>query len=124
MFTELFPILAARDLTAALHFYRDLLGASVTYEFLAPDGTPAYVGLRIGDSTMGIGVDAAAGDVPRPRPIALWVYATSCNDAVERLRAAGVIVVAEPATQPWGERVARVLDPDGNEVIIGSREAG
>jgi uncharacterized glyoxalase superfamily protein PhnB len=27
----------------------------------------------------------------------------------------------EPADQPWGERVARVLDPDGNEVIIGQR---
>jgi hypothetical protein len=25
-----------------------------------------------------------------------------------------------PTNQPWGERVARVLDPDGNEVIIGS----
>lgn len=124
MFTELFPILSVRDLTAALRFYRDLLGASVTYEFPGPDGTPAYVGLGIGESSLGIGVDAAVGDVPRPRPIALWVYATSCDEAVERLRAAGVTVVEEPATQPWGERVARILDPDGNEVIIGSPEAG
>jgi lactoylglutathione lyase len=27
----------------------------------------------------------------------------------------------EPTDQPWGERMARVRDPDGNEVIVGSR---
>jgi catechol 2,3-dioxygenase-like lactoylglutathione lyase family enzyme len=40
---------------------------------------------------------------------------------VERVRAAGGRVTEEPADQPWGERVARVLDPDGNEVIIGQK---
>jgi lactoylglutathione lyase len=30
-------------------------------------------------------------------------------------------VTEEPADQPWGERVARVLDPDGNEVIVGQK---
>ena len=36
------------------------------------------------------------------------------------LRTGGATVTEEPTDQPWGERVARVLDPDGNEVIIGS----
>jgi lactoylglutathione lyase len=30
-------------------------------------------------------------------------------------------VLEEPADQPWGERIARVPDPDGNMVIIGAR---
>jgi lactoylglutathione lyase len=30
-------------------------------------------------------------------------------------------VTEEPADQPWGERIARVLDPDGNEVIVGQK---
>ena len=47
------------------------------------------------------------------------MYADSCDEAVERLRAGGATVTEEPADQPWGERVARVLDPDGNEVIVG-----
>ena len=120
MFTSLFPILASRDLDAALGFYRDLLGGSVTYEFPGPDGRPAYVALRIGDSSIGIGAEASVGDAPLPRAVSLWVYAESCDEAVSRLRDAGVPVVAEPETQPWGERVARVLDPDGNEVILGA----
>ena len=53
--------------------------------------------------------------------MSLWVYADDCDAAVDRLRKAGVRVTAEPVDQPWGERVARVLDPDGNEIIIGAR---
>ena len=121
MFTQLFPILATRDMARALGFYRDLLDGTVTYEFPGPDGAPAYASLEIGGSTIGIGLDVTATDVPRPRPVSIWVYATDCDAAVERLRAAGVIVTEEPADQPWGERVARVLDPDGNEVIIGAK---
>jgi uncharacterized glyoxalase superfamily protein PhnB len=40
---------------------------------------------------------------------------------VNRLRGAQVRVTEEPADQPWGERVARVLDPDGNEIIVGQK---
>ena len=51
----------------------------------------------------------------------VWVYASDCDAAVELLRSAGTPVLEEPADQPWGERVAKVGDPDGNVVIIGSR---
>jgi uncharacterized glyoxalase superfamily protein PhnB len=124
MFTQLFPIITTRDMTRALGFYRDLLEGNVTYEFPAPDGTTAYAGLDIGGSQLGIGAEPEAPDPGQPRAISLWLYATDCNAAVERLRAAGVTITAEPADQPWGERVARVLDPDGNEVIIGAKASG
>jgi uncharacterized glyoxalase superfamily protein PhnB len=32
-------------------------------------------------------------------------------------------VVQEPAGQPWGERMAVVVDPDGNRVMVASRAA-
>jgi lactoylglutathione lyase len=119
VFTQLFPILTTPDLDRALRFYRDLLGAAVTYSFPGPDGAPAYVGLELGASHFGVGRDpeGAAGE---RRAISLWVYAADCDAAVDRLRAAGVVVLAAPAGQPWGERVARVLDPDGNTVIVGA----
>lgn len=122
MFTSLFPIVATRDMDAALRFYRDLLGGEVTYEFRGGDGKLGYVSVRIGaSSSLGIGLEPGLVVAPRPRAVALWVYADDCDAAVERLRVAGVTVTEEPAAQPWGERVARVLDPDGNEVIIGSK---
>ena len=121
MFSELFPILSTPDMERALRFYRDLLDGRVTYEFPGPDGLPAYVGLEIGASSIGIGLAADVPSSPVARAVSLWVYADDCDAAVDRLRKAGVRVTAEPADQPWGERVARVLDPDGNEIIIGAR---
>jgi lactoylglutathione lyase len=120
MFTAVFPIISTPDLEGALGFYRDLLGATVSYEFPGPDGKPAYVGLELGEAHLGIGRDPDAPSEPSAR-FSLWVYADDCDAAVERLRAAGVEVAEEPVDQPWGERVARVRDPDGNLVLIGQR---
>jgi lactoylglutathione lyase len=122
LFTTIFPIITTRDLGPALGFYRDLLGARVSYEFPGPDGEPGYVGLDLGTAHLGIGRDPALTAEPGAR-FSLWVYADDCDAAVERLRAAGVTIVEEPADQPWGERVARVLDPDGNAVLIGQPAA-
>ena len=58
----------------------------------------------------------------RPSPgqrCAIWVYGDDFDAAVALLRAAGVHVTAEPEDQPWADE-ARVQDPDGNEIIIGT----
>lgn len=120
MFTDAFPIIHTSDLPRALGFYRDLLDGDVVYRF-PEEGEPGFVAMDIGSSHLGIAyvedLEAAAGD----RRFALWVYAEDCDAAVDRLRAGGAPITAEPADQPWGERMARVLDPDGNEVIVGQR---
>ena len=78
--------------------------------------------MNIGGGHLGIALDPEAASGAAGQRFALWVYADSCDEAVDRLRAAGATVTEEPTDQPWGERVARVLDPDGNEVIVGQRE--
>jgi lactoylglutathione lyase len=118
--SQLFPIINAADVARSLAFWRDLIGATVAFEWPAPDGAPVYVGLDLGSSHLGIGRASAAGE-PTAAAIALWVYTDDCDGLVGRLRAAGATVTEAPTDQPWGERVARVLDPDGNEVIIGQR---
>ena len=119
MFTEAFPILSTSDVGRALGFYRDLLGATVTYQFPA-DGDPGYVALRLGDSHLGVTRQEEPGELANDR-ITMWVYADSCDAAIATLAAAGVTVLQEPADQPWGERMAMVADPDGNRVIVGQR---
>ena len=87
-------------------------------------GQPGYVAMDLGRSHLGIGVDPdTAGKEPAAdgRRFTLWVYADDCDAAVEHLRGHGVRVVADPADQPWGERMAEVADPDGNRVIVASR---
>jgi lactoylglutathione lyase len=119
MFTSAFPIISTPDLGRALAFYRDGFGGRETYRF-PPGGDPAYVALAIGSSQLGLAQDASAASGVMQQRFALWVYAEDCDRAVERLRASGAAVLEPPADQPWGERVARVHDPDGNLVLIGS----
>jgi lactoylglutathione lyase len=124
VFQRLFPILSTGDLPRLLGFYRDLLGATVAYQF-EHEGQVVYAGLDLGPSHLGIG--AAAPDAPElgdaGRRFAMWVYADDCDAAVGHLRANGVQVTVEPADQPWGERVAEVADPDGNRVVLASGAA-
>jgi lactoylglutathione lyase len=120
VFREAFPILSTPDMQRALAFYRDLLDGRVVYQF-PPDGEPGYVGLDIGASHLGLGLDPQAQPDASGQRFALWVYADDCDTAIRRLRSAGVRIIQEPSNQPWGERVARVLDPDGNQVVVGQR---
>ena len=120
MFQRVFPILATGNLPRMLGFYRDLLGAAVTYQF-EHEGQVVYAGLELGPSHLGIGHTPGLEDQPDTASrFSLWVDVDDCDGAVEYLRANGVPVVTEPADQPWGERTAEVTDPDGNRVIDAS----
>ena len=109
-----FPIISVRDLGAVRRFYEDL-GFAQTYQF-PPDGEPGFVTMERGSSSIGIGAGGATDD----DRFGLWVYVDDVDATLERLRAAGAPVVAEPQDQPWGERVARTRDPDGNLVYLGA----
>ena len=127
VFSTAFPIVYCDDLPRSLRFYRDLLGFRVT--FAHPEqGEPGFVALQLGE-----GAELALADVRDPdavplhgktvRPASghgfeLCVYADDVDDAVSALRAAGVRVLAEPADQPWGDRMAYVEDPQGNPVML------
>jgi lactoylglutathione lyase len=118
MFTEAFPMITVSNLPETVSFYRDLLGFRPTYQF-PPQGDPVFVTLKVGASELGLG----AGEVTGPAAgYALCVYADDCDQAVATLRAAGTPVVEEPSDTPWGERMARVTDPAGNEVVIVTRD--
>lgn len=117
MFHSGFPILSTPDLERLLGFYRELMDGEVYFRY--PDEGPlGYVGITVGTMNLGIGLATDSVEGAGGQRISLWIYATDCDEAVERLRSGGVTVTEEPHDQPWGERMARVLDPDGNELIV------
>jgi len=120
MIESAFPIISTPDLTRALGFYENLLSGTITYRF-PEDGDPQYVGMELGSSHIGIGADPDIDAGTVPQRFSLWIYVDDCDVVVDTLRAAGAPILEEPVDQPWGERVARVADPDGNVVIIGAR---
>ncbi|HEY8581446.1 MAG TPA: VOC family protein [Capillimicrobium sp.] len=129
---SLFPMLSCTDLDASLRFYGDGgLGGVEAYRF-PPEGEPAFVTLKLGESELGLGPlgDGAGALHGRPmRPasghrVELCVYVDDVDASVSALRARGAPVVLEPRDMPWGERVAYAEDPDGNLVMLAARAAG
>jgi predicted enzyme related to lactoylglutathione lyase len=117
---DVFPIVISADLERLLPFYTDVLGGEQVYQF-PPEGPPAYVSLRFGKATVGLGHDPEYQVASGTPAISLWLYVDDCAAAVELVRAAGGRITQEAADQPWGEREARAEDPDGNPLIFGQR---
>jgi uncharacterized glyoxalase superfamily protein PhnB len=108
-----FPIISVRDVAACQRFY-ERLGFHLSYRFPS-DGEPVFITLERAGSSIGIGlVDRETEDV-----FAFWVYVDDVDVTFQALVAAGATIVAEPAEQPWGERVAQARDPEGNLVYLG-----
>ena len=118
-----FPILYVDDVSASVRFYRDLLGFEEMYRF-PPSDEPGYVTLRLDDGKVGLSSAAFPGIHGKPqrpvtgRPFELCLEVADVDAFMATLRDAGVRLLAEPADQVWGERVAYVEDPDGNPVHI------
>ncbi|MEK8108767.1 VOC family protein [Micromonospora sp. M12] len=108
------------DLPRLIAFYRDVVGFELTYRF-PEEGDPEFVALRLGSSELGLAANPEAGDPADSHRWELCVYADDCDAAVGALRSGGATVTEEPVDQPWGERSARVRDPDGNRLLVLSR---
>jgi len=117
---SVFPIVTSADLGRLLPFYTEVLGGEQVYQF-PPQGPPAYVSLRFGTAALGLGHDPKYQAAAGTPAISLWLYVDDCDATVERVRAAGGRITEEATDQPWGERIARAEDPDGNLLIFGQR---
>jgi predicted enzyme related to lactoylglutathione lyase len=109
------PIVVTRDLERLAAFYRALLGATET-ERVPAEGPTFYVGLRIGDSDLGVVAD---GDAPDgPQRMLLSIDVPDIDALLPRVAELGGQVEGPANDMPWGQRVAHVQDPDGNSVNL------
>ena len=84
------------DLDRSRRFYRDLLGLAVYREFGPPDDPGLVIWIQVGD-----------------------VHAEHA-----RLAAAGVPIMREPVTEPWGLTEMWIQDPDGIQIVRAGVPAG
>jgi lactoylglutathione lyase len=103
-------VLFVSDVERAARFYRDQLGLEQVYE---SDGRLA---LRCGSVRLLLHpTEEPARGVSN---VELYFQVDGVDAAVSRLRAEGVGVLLEPTDDPWGERNAGILDPDGYPVYL------
>jgi predicted enzyme related to lactoylglutathione lyase len=115
------PVIVTPTLPLLLAFYKALLGA-VEISRVPADGPALYVGLRIGNAELGIVTDGEA-DIAAPQRILLNVNVGDLDvggveDLLRHVDALGGQVLGPPRDMPWGQRVAHILDPDGNTVNL------
>jgi uncharacterized glyoxalase superfamily protein PhnB len=115
---DAFPIFDTIELQRAVAFYTERLGFEERYRF--PEEEPSFfVVVGLGEFSLGL---AETDEMDPAGRAALWLYSDDVDGEIEALRAVGVEVAREAENMEWGERMAAVLDPDGNEVFIGQRK--
>src|SRR5215211_7203742 len=113
MASSVLPVLVSRELPRLAAFYRDLFGAVET-DHVPPEGPTFYLGLRIGDSDLGL---VSRGDAPEgPQRMLLSIAVPDVDALLPRVPELGGHVRGPANDMPWGQRVAHVQDPDGNTV--------
>jgi catechol 2,3-dioxygenase-like lactoylglutathione lyase family enzyme len=106
-------LLRPANLARSRSFYRDVLGLAVYREFGAADdpGVVFFLGsgfLEVSGTSAG-----AAGQA-----VQLWLQVRDVRAEHERLSAAGVRVLRQPRTEPWGMVEMWLEDPDGVPIVL------
>lgn len=115
------PYLTVRDPLASLAFYEQAFGFKRGETLFLPDGRLVQVGMhhagvavfRFSPEGIWSGSMQAPVSSGMENPIVLYVPCRKVDDLAEQARAAGATIVTAPENMFWGERIARIVDPDG-----------
>ncbi|MEU6442672.1 VOC family protein [Streptomyces sp. NPDC047046] len=110
------PVILTAHRDVLLGFYTHLLGAEEIFRVPA-EGPAFYLGLRIGDTDLGLVAKENPGTGAAPR-ILLSIGVDDVDETLTRVEALGGTVRSSPSDMPWGQRVAHIQDPDGNAVNL------
>ena len=114
------PYLTVKDPSASIEFYERAFGFSTRGSMPGPDGKIVHAGMNWNDGVIMFGAEAAFGGTCRApvtsgveSPIALYVYCDDVDALFARATEAGAQAVLPPQNQFWGDRMCRLIDPDG-----------
>ncbi len=122
--SELTPYICVADSRAAIEWYREHLGAEVTYEpIVMPDGRVGHCELTL-DGARWMMSDAfddagvAPPDTERGNAVTLHLTVTDVDALCERVRRAGARIDREPEDNPPVGRLAVFHDPFGHRWFL------
>ncbi|MEV5888986.1 VOC family protein [Nonomuraea fuscirosea] len=106
-------LLRPRDPARSRRFYAETLGLAVYREFGPPDH-PGVV-FFLGQGLLELSGSSPDGAGPG---VSLWIQVRDVAREEERLRQAGVTVLREARTEPWGLIELWIADPDGHRIVL------
>ena len=110
------PTIITAHLERMLEFYSGLLGANETQR-VPEEGPVFFVGLRIGNSDLGMVSDSSADGAPAGK-VLLSIEVRDVDALLPRIPGLGGEITGGPNDMPWGQRVAHIQDPDGNALNL------
>ena len=113
------PYLYIDGASAAIDFYRSVLGASERMRMSGPDGKIGHAELDVGDSVIMLADSNPDMDVRSPKsiggtPVALHVYVEDADGVFERAMQAGARQLRPVEDQFYGDRSGQFEDPFGH----------
>jgi len=117
-YNTLHPYLIIRNCAAALEFYKTAFGVTERMRMNRPDGRIGHAEIQIGDTCVMMADEHPEIGAFSPAhfggsPVSLHFYADDCDAIFRKAIAAGAKQKREPADQPYGDRMAGVVDPFG-----------
>ncbi len=112
------PYLVVRDVPRLIEFLQQAFGATELLRSLRPDGSVMHAEVQIGDSRVMMG--EASGEWP-PMPGSVHLYVVDTDALYHLALQAGATSLREPTNQFYGDRMAGVQDPVGNQWWIATR---
>ena len=110
-----FTLYHVADLDRSLTFYRDVLGL--------PEGERWKKWVEVEAPNLTIALALLDGAPEKPNRSAVALAVDDVDEAIEKLKAAGVTISHGPDDDPVC-RHASILDPDGNVIWIHGRKDG
>jgi PhnB protein len=112
------PYLMFVNCREAIAFYAKVFNATEKLVMQAPEGRVAHAEIVIGDSVVMMAdenADLKAFGAAHygGSPVSLMVYVDDCDSTYAKAVKAGATSLREPANQPYGDRMAGIIDPFG-----------
>jgi len=114
------PYLHPKGASEAIDFLKRAFGAEEVARHASPEGVIQHATMRIGDSMIEMG--EAHGQF-QPMSSMFYLYVENADQWYQRALDAGAASLAPPADQPYGDRVAGVTDPFGNQWFMATHLA-
>ena len=112
------PYLIFKGCAAAIDFCVKAFGATEILRVPTKEGGVMHAEVQIGDSRIMMADEAPQMDAFGPEhhngsPVSLMIYTENCDAMYQQALRCGAKSLREPSDQPYGDRVAGVLDPFG-----------
>lgn len=120
------PMLLCRDVSAEIDFCISSFDAIDLLRRPGPDGKVVHAALTISGAMIMLECEwptlsSRPPQVDGSSPVIIYVYVNNVDSAVEKALAAGAIILLPAKDQFWGDRTARIMDPEGHVWTISSR---